>query len=302
MENTNKKQGVNDVFFGEAGVTSSSANRTAERAKEWYEVIERELESMHFYTTSLSVIGSDKIDIISKGWTKEQLDEIKEKVNKIILAKKLISYLRETVKAKAKMDNDLSNLKFQDWAAMNNIELPVRPEVKYAKTREDILSEMTIKERCRIFELECEAACYGKLIHKYGSLSNARDLLNKKLQQPTDVVANGRDTLIYTYEETVSPEMVEDLFFEMNQCHNKAQAELNGLNAKIDKEIDADEIRVNNEHLRETGEYNRAIAELEAQFFKYVKDERTRVRALNIIIPNHLKGVYDMVNQLGKKK
>ena len=293
---------VDYTFLSENGITSSSANDTCNRAKEWYEPFERELRKMSFYDTRVAVIGTDKLNTATIGWTEERFKSIKEKAENIIRAKKLIAYLREAIKAKDEIDNYLSSLTFEEWAEIMGVTIPAKPMPKSPKTRYDILANMTVKERSLIFELEAEAACYGQLIHPHGALSNARDELYAKTQEPCYVHGDGRDTIIYTYEPTVDIDDIEELFFELNQAHRAVQKRLNGINGKIDKEIDEDKLRINNEFMKENAEYNLVIRDLKAKFIAYVDEERVKLRRLGIIIPNHLKDTYDFVNSLGKKK
>ena len=47
------------TFFAENGLTSTSANHIANLAKEYVKAQEQELESVEFYNTYLTIIGSD---------------------------------------------------------------------------------------------------------------------------------------------------------------------------------------------------------------------------------------------------
>jgi hypothetical protein len=54
------------IFFGEGGITSTSANHCANVAKEMYQYLQNELFLMKLYTTEVSLIDSSekKLDVV----------------------------------------------------------------------------------------------------------------------------------------------------------------------------------------------------------------------------------------------
>ena len=56
------------IFFGKVGLTSTSANYTANLSKELYKALETKLDKMVLYTTNVRLIGSSDDSLISEGW------------------------------------------------------------------------------------------------------------------------------------------------------------------------------------------------------------------------------------------
>ena len=95
------------TFFAENGLTSTSANHIANLAKEYVKAQEQELESVEFYNTYLTIIGSDKEQRVQRGCTSQQLDDIAVKLRDISLANSLIAWLREAIKMRSQMLTDI---------------------------------------------------------------------------------------------------------------------------------------------------------------------------------------------------
>lgn len=66
----------NIVFFGEGGLTSTSANHVANLAKEYAQKQESWLNAVCFYNTQIGLIGTDVKNTVSIGISEEQLLEI----------------------------------------------------------------------------------------------------------------------------------------------------------------------------------------------------------------------------------
>ena len=55
------------IFFGEQGLTSTSANFVANIAKERYASIVQALESIVFYTTTIKLLGTNETTVLKEG-------------------------------------------------------------------------------------------------------------------------------------------------------------------------------------------------------------------------------------------
>ena len=71
--------------------------------------IEKQMSSIEFYKTTVSFIGSEEETVLSYGTTQERFSRIKEWVNEMIASKSLIAYLREAIKAKDRLKQDLND-------------------------------------------------------------------------------------------------------------------------------------------------------------------------------------------------
>ena len=92
----------NKVYFGEQGITSTSANNYANKAKEYVKKLTKELENIEFYSTFVNVIGNNasNSECLRVGQHKEYLDSLEDKIKDIAEANSLIARLREAIKAK----------------------------------------------------------------------------------------------------------------------------------------------------------------------------------------------------------
>jgi hypothetical protein len=89
------------IFFGNSGLTNTSANYIANLAKELYNSIEKELNNIVFYTTTVKLIGSKEESLIQGGVT--SVDDIPNKLNDIAQLKSLIAWPRDAIKAKDRL-------------------------------------------------------------------------------------------------------------------------------------------------------------------------------------------------------
>ena len=191
------------TFFAAAGLTSTSANHIANLAKEYVQAQSQELENVEFYNSFLTIIGSDKQQRVQRGWDKQQIEGIAERLRKISLANSLIAWLREAIKTRTQMLSDSHNMTIEEYCKQNNITMPEKPELPHSLTREEHLATLSIKDRARILSLEAKAAAFGKFIHPDGHLSEARKAYMKIMCQEAEIDGSGRDTLLYRHEPSV---------------------------------------------------------------------------------------------------
>lgn len=286
---------MNNVFFGNSGLTSTSANHVANLAKEYVQQIECELNSISLVNCQVQLIGSGERNILQTGWNDVTLQSVEGMVLSISEAKSLIAWLREAIKARDKMLSHLTNLEIHEW-----VELPDMPKRRKPITKDDVIAGFSVKKRNRMFELETKAAAIGKYIHPDGPFANARKEFMRRQNKKNDVKGEGRDTLLYHYSPSCSERLLEETFFKLQKIHRECQAELNGILHEIEEITKADEIASNAEYATALQERNLKIEELHTQFKEYVLQESRRIRDLKIIIPNDLKEIYDIVNSLGK--
>ena len=223
------------IFFkkeGEEGValTSTSANHIANLAKEYIQGVETQLNNICFFNAEVALIGSvGGASIIQSGVPSEVLDNLQSMLDEVAQAKSLIAWLREGIKAKENLMKDLQTTSLEDWCKENGIVKPESPDYGHVLTETEYYTSLPIKERNRYYQLETEAAVFGKYIHPDGHLADARQELKDKLQHPHEVDGRGRDSLIYTYTPTVDVAQVDNVFFELQKKHREIQAQLNAM-------------------------------------------------------------------------
>lgn len=289
-----------NVFFAENGLTSTSANHVANLAKEYVQDEEMEMNNVRFVNCNVSVIGSSEKTQVVKGTDDDWFKFFTEMVSGVYEAKSLIAWLREAIKAKEQMLEDIEKTDIEEWAGDNGITLPRRPVKRSVPTRETLIAGLSVKERNRIFRLETEAAVIGKCIHPSGKFSDARKELHNRLSNPIEIKGEGRDALVYSYEPSCDFNAVDNTFFELQKWHRESQAELNSILHKIDEQIRNDEIAANSDYVEARKAYEREYDTYRVQFQLWKEQESKRVSALKIVIPNELTKIYERVNKLGK--
>lgn len=318
-----------EIFFGGAGMTSTSANYTANLAKQYVSSLEKQLQ-VNATKTTLKVIGSDEESTIRKGDSDDKLDTLEAMLLKISAGKSLCAWVREALKAKERLVKEAKEIGADSRKFCSEIlkqeypEPPVNdwdeaePRLRETLTEDDILGEKSIAYRNKYFRLQTEAAVIGKYIHPGGSFDKEREDLMEKIQNPTKVMGSGRDTLIEHYEPSMTPDKVHETYFKLQALQRQKQAEFNSMQHSISETIQADERAAENEYLTQMAEYRARhskwqeeysakreayrveVKSIEDQAASWLIDELKRIGDLKIIIPDDLKKIYDEVSHLGK--
>lgn len=293
-------------FFGQQGLTSTSANHYANLAKELVRKTKAWLESLKWYSTNMTIIGSNDAALVSKGSTKEEFESIKIGLRAVANLNSLIAFFREAIKEKEKLAKQAES--YTDQAARDALQSeydklvkPVRAEYL---TEEEVIQSWSIGQQERYLSLEAEAAVLGKYIHEDGALSRSRIELLDKTNNPIKVNESGRDTLIYKYTPTVEQSELDKLFFELQAQHRKVQAELNGMKKAIEDQLVEQRTKVDNEYRKALQEYNNARSILDDKLKLIIEDENIKrtelskeVQALKIVVPDRLKEIFEAVKE-----
>lgn len=284
------------IFFGESGLTSTSANFIANVAKELYQQMESELDNICFYTTTVKLIGNSDISVLSEG--KEDISSVKDTLQKIATLKSLIAWLREGIKAKESLVKEIENSTCKDYGIKTPEEYPER---EATITEDDVISSWNIKQRNRYYYLETLCSQIGGYIHPKGTFAEERKMLHKIIAEPNRVEGNGRDTLLYSRKPTISADTVEETFLDLQQTYRGYQAELNAMKYEIQTVIEQDGIQKAAKYQAECQEYKDAVTLSSAMLETAKKQALANLHNQKIIIPDSLKPIYEMVSKAGKK-
>ena len=293
----------NKVFFGEPGITSTSANHIANIAKEYVQDLQNANDAISFLGCRVSLMTSPQDEkTISYGVKMEELERIPDSLQKITEANSLIAWLREAIKAKEAEMSDVANMTFEDYTKSENIDAPVRPKREDYQFvgLDDILATLSIKEREEYYALETKCAVIGKFIHPDGSYSQARKELQQKIVQPLTVLGEGQNAMVYEYTPSIEQKNVEDLFFSLQNEHRNTQASFNAIKYKIQQRVDELNQKANNCFSADLAKYNYECHKLNIDFNAYKEKKTVELSKLKIIIPNALERVFDIMNKTGK--
>lgn len=290
----------NTVFFGESGLTSTSANHVANLAKEYAQKQEGWLNSVCFYSTKVGLIGTDNTNLIGIGYEDDELAAIPAKLEEVTKAKSLIAWLREAIKARDAMFEAVNKKDIEDWYKERGLEFWNAPSRPTPFTKDDIIATLNIKERNHIYTLETKCAVIGKYIHPDGKYSIARKKAASVVDVPFEVHGEGRDAMVYEFNCTVSNDDVDQMFFKLQAEHRAAQAELNKILHEIDERVREANMTQNVQYAEKLREWDVAGKKQLTEFEAWKSEETKRIFDLKIVIPDHLRGIYETVNALGK--
>ena len=296
-------------FFGESGLTSTSANHYCNLAKEAVRSLKAYLANVRFMDTEMSVIGDDKGGKVLLGMKFEDLKKIREYIDIIAQLNSLIAFFREGIKEKERLTQEAQNYEDLEaraaWdckAQEHQLNKPVR---KIYLDEEAVLKTWTIGEQEKYLSLEAEAAAYGSYIHEDGAVSVARIALMKSLNNPITVKESGRDTLIYKNLPTVDLIAVNNIYFSLQNHYREVQAELNGMKKRIQDTIENHKTEVDEEYRLALQKWNIEQGELDRQYQELMEnDSKSRtsllqeIQKLKIVVPKRLEPIFQELQAL----
>ena len=297
-----KEYVFNEIYFGEEGMTSTSAQHVSAMANVMVQDIKQHIMGLRLYEKSIRVIGDAEVTVETVNNT---LPEIAESVKRICKANALIAWLREAVKECEQAQKYVADMSLDDWMKKQGIENPVSPEppqmprINFQDYKTILDTGLSVKEYNRFVELNSALAVYGEMIHEKGLLTRQKSELARIMQNPTEVKESGRDTIITTYK--VSPHMtdLDKLYTELQSEYRKLQAEKNGIEAKFSNLAMDYQTRKNDEWKAAKAQYDRdlhkvssELVDIQTQMKEWKKQRLEELAALKIIIPDALKPLY----------
>lgn len=305
---------MNEVYFANEGLSSTSANYIANKSKEIIEGIVAETRHVSFINETYTVVGHDPITA-TVGKDKEWLDNAVEGIKRIGELSGLNAWLREAIKEKEKETKRLKEMDVFGWAEEFKKELPERPILPPGAKLETvvfdddyIIERMDVHERQKMLMLQAKAAAIGKFVHKGEVIEEARKNLHKQLGH-TSVAGIGSELTITTFTSSIDVATLDSVFLQLQEDYRKVQAELNGIKHKIElKKVElenaqtAKNIELKNKAAAEYEEYCGKMAvygeimqKATLEFDNWRRSEIQRVAELKIVIPDSLQEIYSAV-------
>ena len=293
----------NDIYFGEEGMTSTSANHVSAMANVMVQDIKNRLMGLRLYEKSIRVIGDAEVTVETVNNT---LPDIAEGVKQICKANALIAWLREAVKERENAQTYIQNMTLDDWMKKQGIEKPASPvpptmpRINFQDYATILDTGLTVKEYNRFVELNSALAVYGEMIHEKGLLTRQKSELQRIRQNPTEVKESGRDTIITQYRVDVNIDTdLDKLYTQLQSEYRKLQAEKNGIEAKFSNLAMDYQTRKMDEWKAAKAQFDRdcmavnsQLVGYDAQMKEWKKQRLEELAALKIIIPNDLKALY----------
>lgn len=303
---------MNNVYFGNEGMTSTTANHYANIAKEMIKRTEKKLYGVKFYQTSISAIGSAEKQLMSQG--SSDISFIDDALREIAEANSFCAWVREAIKEKEDQQLAVNRKDLHEWMKEQGIEIKEEPEYPDSEniiSEEDIINTWDINKRNKYLRLEAYASTIGNYIHPGKNVKNyndARRAMHHAINNPITKEGSGRDTVLYYSETTVDPDVVDTQFLKMQDMHRSYEKELNAMKAEL-KEI------VNNTNQQKYNEYQVKIDayyaehreykvwqdEMRNKLNKWKVSETERLSKLKIVIPKDLKDIFQKVKAVDSK-
>ena len=298
-----KEYVFNDIYFGEEGMTSTSAQHVSAMANVMVQDVKQHLMGLRLYEKSIRVIGDVECKVEEVNNT---LPEISDGVKQICKANALIAWLREAVKEREKAQQYVQDMTLDKWMELEGIEKPtspvppMMPKINFQDYNTILETGLTVKEYNRFVELNSALAVYGEMIHDKGLLTRQKNELARIMQNPTEVKESGRDTIITTYKVDVNVSVdIDKLYTELQSEYRKLQAEKNGIEAKFSNLAMDYQTRKMEEWKAAKAQYDRDLTRvnselvgIQTQMQEWKKQRMEELAALKIIIPNDLKALY----------
>ena len=298
-----KEYVFNDIYFGEEGMTSTSAQHVSAMANVMVQDVKQHLMGLRLYEKSIRVIGDVECKVEEVNNT---LPEISDGVKQICKANALIAWLREAVKEREQAQQYIQDMTLDRWMELQGIEKPtspvppMMPKINFQDYNTILETGLTVKEYNRFVELNSALAVYGEMIHDKGLLTRQKNELARIMQNPTEVKESGRDTIITTYKVDVNIGTdLDKLYTELQSEYRKLQAEKNGIEAKFTNMAMAYQTRKMEEWKAAKSQYDRDLTRVNSELVgiqtrmqEWKKQRMEELAALKIIIPNDLKPLY----------
>lgn len=299
MEISNK----NKVFFGEVGVTSTSATYLCNIARELLKDLEASLNNVSFITEEVSILGSENTVKTKEGYNASELSDLDSKLMEAAELKAFIAWMSEGIKAKELESTRVSRYTLSDY--ISDFPEEAIPEVKNIK--EDLeygIGKLTISDRVKFLYSEAFASSIGIYIHKNGSLKKAYEELLNIAHNKVNVETDAKDSLVLITNKIPSINIadVEKIFLKYQNLRREHEKELNSIKSKV-KNLDYEyEVHLNLEHKSKLEQYKQEMSVLRSKYHAYVLNKMEEVKNLKILIPKELEKIYNYLNMISKEK
>lgn len=298
---------MNNVYFSNEGLTSTTANYYANIAKELQMAASERLNNVQMYNTSVAVIGSNEKQLMSAGL--RNLTFINNDLPHLASLNAFCAWVREAIKEKEEQSRDVRQLTIEQWAERMGIKLPEwpsHPTDPAVITEQDVMNTWDINKRNKYLRLEAFAATYGKYIHPDGAFSKARKRAHEVVNKPITKEGVGRDMVLYYSDLTVDPQIIDATFMSLQDQYRSYEKELNQMKAELKEAVNDltrkayEKYQLDVAHWKEQQKlYSSELGKLQSEWVKWRTDELERISQLKITIPDALKDIFRVIQKVG---
>lgn len=104
---------TNSVFFGENGLTSTSAQHIKDMAGHMTENLKEQLNGIRFVTDEVKLLSSQSKEVLARGWDIAQLEKVESILDTIAQTQSLQAWIGEAIKVKNLLSQGIKNYTFR---------------------------------------------------------------------------------------------------------------------------------------------------------------------------------------------
>ena len=302
------------VFFakeGEKGLNETSASHLCALASQVKARYESVLKNVGFIDSFIDVVGSDASPKQTNIGMKS-IEVIDEAIREIGKMNAFISWFAEARELLENFRKMINIINIDSWMEASGIEKPEKPELTSSEvkssTLDDMIAELSVKDRQTYLALEAKASVYGKFIHPDQPMDRARNRMHEVVSKPYVSEGRGRDTIIYHHVPSIDTEIVDEEFNKLQAEYRKIEQQLNHMKSDLRKKLNIRNTEENNErnlrlrkYKEERAAYDNKMRELTLQFNQWMLDENAKISKIKFIIPDNLKETYTYLESLTPK-
>ena len=302
------------VFFakeGEKGLNETSASHLCALASQVKARYESVLKNVDFIDSFIDVVGSDASPKQTNIGMKS-IEVIDEAIREIGKMNAFISWFAEAREVLENFRKMINIINIDSWMRASGIENPEKPELTSSEVKsstfDDMIAELSVKDRQTYLALEAKASVYGKFIHPDQPMDKARNRMHEVVSKPYVSEGRGRDTIIYHHVPSIDTEIVDEEFNKLQAEYRKIEQQLNHMKSDLRKKLNIRNTEENNErnlrlrkYKEERAAYDNKMRELTLQFNQWMLDENAKISKIKFIIPDNLKETYTYLESLTPK-
>ena len=293
----------NKVFFGESGITSTSATYLCNIARELLKDIESSLNSISFITEEVTLFGSENKIRTKEGYNLSELSDLDSKLTKAAQLKAFIAWMSEGIKAKDVESERLKEYTLSDFTK----DFPEYIVQRSENSTLDInygLGKLSISERVKYLFSEALTSSIGKYIHNNGALRKAYSELLNVAHNKVNITTEAKDSIVVVTNKipSVDTKEVEKIMLKYQDLRRENEKVLNSLKSKV-KDYDHEyQMYLNLEQKVDVESYKEDMEIVRSKYNEYVLNKRSEIENFKIIIPDELRDIYNTLHTLSKGK
>lgn len=295
-----KTMKLNRFYFaekGQPGLTMDKAQRLCVWADKMMMKAKAATSSINFVNEK--EISPNNVEVVTViGDTQISFDQ---EIKDMIALTSLMSWLHEAIHAKKSLGLEARERSIENWAKLNDIELPKYPEDPDRHTDETVMSEWAPEKVARFYRLENTCAVLHKLVGKGAPYENAIEQLLETAKSPREKSWHGDKLYVTEFTPSVDTDEAIRQFNAYQQQHSQAQSELNAMKDELEQEVRHRNVLSRASYTEALAIYNEKMAIMCEKFKASREQEMEEVSKLRIRIPENLMDIFNAVRSMGKE-